>query len=116
MENYDTVIEIETGSEWECSPSYKKYTLNGKLHRIDGPAMEWSDGDNFWYLNGQLHRTDGPAWKFTDPNEKHSEEFFYYKGTSYPSIQEWFEAMDPADKSNGVWLLDKTKENFAQKE
>lgn len=26
--------------------------LNGKLHREDGPAVEFSDGINLWYLNG----------------------------------------------------------------
>jgi len=32
-----------------------------QLHRIDGPAIEYADGDKYWYQNGQLHRTDGPA-------------------------------------------------------
>lgn len=27
--------------------------LNGKLHREDGPAMEFSNGLEFWYLDGQ---------------------------------------------------------------
>ena len=39
----------------------KRWFLNGKLHRIDGPAIEWSDGNKFWYLNDKLHREDGPA-------------------------------------------------------
>ena len=34
---------------------------NGKLHRLDGPALERVDGDKFWYQNGKLHRLDGPA-------------------------------------------------------
>jgi len=32
-----------------------------KLHREDGPAIEWNDGSKWWYLNGKLHREDGPA-------------------------------------------------------
>ena len=35
--------------------------LNGKRHRVGGPAMEWVDGSNMWYLNGKMHRVDGPA-------------------------------------------------------
>ncbi len=35
--------------------------LNGKLHRIDGPAIEGASGGKEWWLNGKLHRTDGPA-------------------------------------------------------
>jgi hypothetical protein len=34
---------------------------SGQLHRLNGPAVEWSDGAKFWYQNGLLHRTDGPA-------------------------------------------------------
>jgi len=34
---------------------------NGKLHREDGPAVEYTDGSRLWYINGQLHRIDGPA-------------------------------------------------------
>ena len=29
------------------------YTLNGKLHREDGPAVEDANGTKFWYLNGK---------------------------------------------------------------
>jgi hypothetical protein len=38
-----------------------RWRLNGKLHREDGPAVEWADGDKSWWLNGKRHREDGPA-------------------------------------------------------
>jgi hypothetical protein len=44
----------------------KEWRLNGKLHRTDGPAVEWADGAKEWRLNGKLHRTDGPAWEWAD--------------------------------------------------
>jgi len=44
----------------------KEWRLNGKRHREDGPAVEWSGGAEEWYLNGKLHREDGPAIKFTN--------------------------------------------------
>jgi hypothetical protein len=31
---------------------HKFWYLHGKLHRTDGPALEWADGDKFWFLNG----------------------------------------------------------------
>ena len=31
------------------------------LHRIDGPAMEFADGSKEWYVEGKRHRLDGPA-------------------------------------------------------
>jgi hypothetical protein len=38
----------------------------GKLHRFDGPAVEWADGDREWYIDGKPHRMDGPALEWTD--------------------------------------------------
>ena len=35
--------------------------INGKMHREDGPAIEYSDGYKAWFVNGKLHREDGPA-------------------------------------------------------
>jgi len=37
------------------------YYKDGRLHRTDGPAVEWYDGEKWWYLNGDRHREDGPA-------------------------------------------------------
>ena len=33
----------------------KSWFLNGKRHRINGPAVEYSDGDKYWYLNGMYY-------------------------------------------------------------
>ena len=42
----------------------KRYYFDGKLHRTDGPAIEWANGDKHWYLHDQRHRTDGPAVEY----------------------------------------------------
>jgi len=39
----------------------KRYYQNGKLHRIDGPAVIWASGETLWCFNGLWHRADGPA-------------------------------------------------------
>jgi hypothetical protein len=40
----------------------KKWHLHGKLHREDGPAVEWENGDREWHLHGKRHReNDEPA-------------------------------------------------------
>ncbi len=39
----------------------KYWYLGNKLHREDGPAVEFIVGEKYWYLNNQLHREDGPA-------------------------------------------------------
>ncbi len=85
----------------ECkisSDGTKCWYLNGKLHRTDGPAVEWADRSKFWYLNDQLHRTDGPAiecadgpkyWylngKWLDPGEAFKDPELYEK---YPKLIE----------------------------
>jgi hypothetical protein len=39
----------------------KEWYVEGKRHRIDGPALIHEDGSKSWYRNGKLHREDGPA-------------------------------------------------------
>ena len=44
----------------------KYWYLNDKLHRSDGPAVEYYNGTKCWCLNGEYHRTDGPATEYSD--------------------------------------------------
>lgn len=39
----------------------KRWLLNNKYHREDGPAIEYPDGRKEWYVDGRLHRVNGPA-------------------------------------------------------
>lgn len=41
---------------------YRSYTLDGQLHRVDGPARVWTDTRvSEWFVHGLRHRDDGPA-------------------------------------------------------
>jgi hypothetical protein len=51
------------------------YDENGYLHREDGPAVIFSDGEQAWFYHGKRHREDGPAIEF--PN---GIKFWYYNG------------------------------------
>jgi len=31
---------------------YKEWWLNDKIHRTDGPAIEWANGAKEWFVNG----------------------------------------------------------------
>ena len=44
----------------------KRWFLNNKYHREDGPAVEYANGDKYWCLNGKLHREDGPAIEYAN--------------------------------------------------
>jgi hypothetical protein len=48
----------------------KLWYLNGELHRVDGPAVEWDDGSKEWWLNGKQHRVDGPAVEDADGSKE----------------------------------------------
>ena len=37
------------------------YDENDELHRIDGPAVEYTNGSKYWFVEGKYHRLDGPA-------------------------------------------------------
>ena len=42
----------------------KRWYCGESLHRDDGPAVEYIDGDKYWYCDGKLHRDDGPAVEY----------------------------------------------------
>ncbi len=54
---------------------HKRWYLNGGLHREDGPAMEWVNGDKEWWLNVYKHRVDGPAVEYVD-----GDKYWWYHG------------------------------------
>jgi hypothetical protein len=51
------------------------HNSQGRIHRDDGPAIEWFDGDKCWYQNGLRHREDGPAEETND-----GKKWWYIKG------------------------------------
>jgi hypothetical protein len=57
MENYNRVEKEDVGIY---------YYLDYKLHRIDGPAIEYYNGTKCWYQDGKLHRLYKPAIEYSD--------------------------------------------------
>jgi hypothetical protein len=41
----------------------KQWVKDGRLHRLDGPAIELINGSKIWYIEGKRHRVDGPAYE-----------------------------------------------------
>jgi hypothetical protein len=71
-------------------PSGDKYWhLNGKSHREDGPAVEYSDGGESWYINNKLHREDGPAIEWAN-----GDTYWYLNGQRLTE-EEFNERMTP---------------------
>ena len=65
--------------------SSEEYSLNGKLHREDGPAYIGYIGDGkvsceFYFLNGKSHRDNGPANIWYDKNGNIKDKIYYLNG------------------------------------
>jgi len=66
------------GPAVEYADGDKRWYQNDKRHRIDGPAVEDADGTKWWYQNGQLHRTDGPAVEYAN-----GAKYWYIEGKEF---------------------------------
>jgi len=67
----------------------KHWYQNNKLHRVDGPAIEYADGTKFWYVDGKCHRTDGPAIECASGTKS------WYLDGKYLTRAQWLEAVKP---------------------
>ena len=55
---------VHAFTEKRSTMQSKSYSLLGKLHRTNGPAVTKINNDNktyYWYQSGKLHRLSGPA-------------------------------------------------------
>lgn len=75
-----------------------KHTLNGKMHREDGPAVEFHNGELQWWINGKLHREDGPAIIKANGRAE-----WYWKGRKV-SLDDWIIAMSKCDDEQATLL------------
>jgi len=69
--NYDSVITSEDGTI--------RYRLNNQLHRLDGPAVIYKNGNEAWYQNGLLHREGGPARTIGDSYKEYAVNGNYHR-------------------------------------
>lgn len=46
------------------------YNENNRLHKENGPAIEYSDGDKEWWIKGELHRLDDAAIEYADGSKQ----------------------------------------------
>lgn len=72
-------LHREDGPAIEYKNGEKHWFLNGEHHRENSPAVEMVDGHQEWFIDGKHHRIGGPAIEY--PNGETS---WYYKGTEIP--------------------------------
>ena len=69
--NYASLFFVSGNKKMKLDKFANKfYSLNGKLHREDGPAVEWNNGDKYWFKNGDYHRKDGPAIEYANGSKE----------------------------------------------
>ena len=95
IKTYEGINEPEVKENFykNGQKKYEKWYLNGKLHREDGPSIQYwySNGQKRfedWYLNGESHREDGPAYQSWYPNGQKEYEVWYLNGKEY-SRENW---------------------------
>ena len=59
------------------------YDNEGKFHREDGPAIEYTMGYKWWYKHGLCHREDGPAYEYSNGDKSYYLEGIYYTAEEY---------------------------------
>jgi hypothetical protein len=78
MDKMQPTLSIDDGGT-------KVWRLDGKLHRLDGPAVEYPHGEKVWCMNGILHRTDGPAFEYPDGRKS------WYLHNKSLSLDDWLD-------------------------
>ncbi len=81
------------GPAVEYADGEKSWYKNGLKHRLDGPAVERSDGTRHWYKDGNLHRLDGPAVMCDDGYKG-----WYKDGCFFRSKDAFFESLTEEEK------------------
>jgi hypothetical protein len=94
--NFTGVAEYPNGT--------KHWYKEGKLHREDGPAVEWIIGYKEWWVEGLRHRTDGPAIEYPNGEKSWYIENIWY---SIPKLQFLIRtSIYLGKKQNGNYNLD----------
>ena len=70
-------------------PRERRWFQNGNHHRLDGPAIEYANGDRYWCQNDKLHRLDGPAVEYSSGTR-----LWYIEGVNLTE-EEFLERIQP---------------------
>jgi len=65
------ILHKEDGPAIEYADGDKEYWINGERHREDGPAVECTNGHKEYWINGKRHREDGPAIEYADGDKEY---------------------------------------------
>ena len=99
--NKDGKLHRLDGPAVECLNGYKAWYKNGLRHRLDGPARELESGARHWYQNGELHRLDGPAVEYND-----GDKYWYKNGCYFKNKDIFFNHLTSKEKEIALFSED----------
>ena len=107
MDEQRHIIESQFNNEYE----FKAYmeALRRIQQGVDGPAIECADGSKYWYQEGNLHRLNGPAIEYTN-GDKERWEIFSYRVYTRQSRHKYLTDQDKTDQVG----IDIAKTTFRQ--
>ena len=85
-------LHREDGPAVEFADGEKHWYKEGKCHREDGPAVEYASGINYWYKENRIHREDGPAIEYPDGDKTYCLNSVLY------SYQQWYTIVNNLEK------------------
>jgi hypothetical protein len=89
------------GPAIECTDGIKYWYQNGLRHRLDGPAIEFTNGGKEWWVNGVIHREDGPAFIFSSGRKS-----WYLNDVRYITKESYFDALSDEAKAKCLFSED----------
>jgi hypothetical protein len=89
------------GPAIEYTDGTKEWWQNGKRHRLDGPAVITESGYKQWYYRGLLHREDGPAIIFSTGNKQ-----WWVNDVHHKTKEDWFDALSDEAKAKCLFSED----------
>jgi len=99
--NAEGLLHRLDGPALEGTDGNKCWFQNGLRHRLDGPAIEFPSGVKEWWINGVIHREDGPA-SISASGIK----WWYLDGFSYETKEDYFNALSDEAKAKCLFSED----------
>lgn len=87
-------LHRENGPAMEFFDGSKIWMQDGMYHRKDGPAVIESDGYKAWWFNDELHRINGPAVEYLDGRKE-----YYIEGIHYSDSQDYWKTIKELNDS-----------------
>lgn len=77
------IISRLDGPAIENTNGYQAYVVDGKFHRLGGPAQIWDENNCNYFEDDKLHRLDGPACIRSSPRDNQ----YFIKGKCFSKEQ-----------------------------